>query len=64
MKVKVDKGPATALGLCACGDRFLALSRLGALERLARHERIMHPDDRHARALLAQHRKQLAAPVQ
>lgn len=61
MKVRVDVSAKTCLGLCECGHRFLAVSHVRALERLAQHEQSAHPEDRHARAALAMWRKRHAA---
>lgn len=63
MKVKVDKGSSTCLGVCACGDRFLAMSHERALQRLVQHEQAVHPTDRHARAAMASWAKRHAADL-
>lgn len=60
MRYRVDAGdPAAgvAVGLCECGRRYLAFDRIGCLARLAAHEKIHHPADKHARAGLAQARR-------
>jgi len=56
MKVRVDASQRTFLGLCACGHRYLALSRVRALERLAEHEERSHAGEHHARDALAHYR--------
>lgn len=61
MRVKVDKGGSTCLGLCACGHRFLATTHERALQRLVQHEQDVHPSDRHARAALASWARRHAA---
>lgn len=60
MKIKVDVSRRSAVGVCACGSRFLALSHERALERLAAHEQRAHPGDKHARQALIQFRKRHA----
>ena len=56
MKYRIDQGDPAAgvvVALCACGCRFLAFNRAGALARLAAHESIHHPADKHVRTKLA-----------
>lgn len=60
MKYTIDKGaPHTniAIGICDCGARFLAMNADDARERLAMHERNVHPDDRDARPAARRQRK-------
>ena len=52
MKRHVDSSSRTHCAICSCGWRGLGLSRMAALSRAADHERVVHPGDRHARALL------------
>lgn len=61
MNVRVDVGACTALAVCACGWRGLALTHEDALVMACGHERAVHPDDRHARAALAAWRARHAA---
>ena len=61
MRVRVDFGGRTFLGVCECTRRYLAMSHERALERLADHEREVHPGDNHARSALAAYRKRQAA---
>lgn len=48
MKYSIDASEShcnIAIGICSdCGARFIAMSRLGALERLAMHEKDRHAD--------------------
>lgn len=56
MKYRIDQGDPAAgvvVALCACGCRFLAFNRTGALLRLAAHEASHHPADKHVRTKLA-----------
>ena len=56
MKYRIDQGDPAAgvvVALCACGCRFLAFNRDGALVRLAAHEASHHPADKHVRTKLA-----------
>lgn len=53
MNYRIDTTPTTAVALCACGSRFLALSRPAALARLAEHERVWHPADKDVRTKCA-----------
>lgn len=53
MKVKVDKSAHSAVAVCGCGWRGLAVSHEQALRRAVSHEQSQHPKDRHARAALA-----------
>lgn len=52
MRSWVDESSCSALGMCACGGRFLAVSYTQALRRLAQHEETAHPGDYHARDML------------
>lgn len=54
MKYRIDQGEPgqVALGICACGQRFLALDRAAALARLGVHEAVWHPADKNVRAKL------------
>ena len=54
MKYRVDQGKPdqVALGICECGQRFLALDRQAALTRLALHEAVWHPHDKNVRSRL------------
>lgn len=61
MKYRVDASERTYLAVCTCGARFLALTRLQSLVRLAHHEREYHPADKHARAGLANHNRRAAS---
>lgn len=60
MRFKVDVSKSSAVGVCACGHRFLALSHERALERLAEHERRTHPGHKHASEALRNYRKRHA----
>lgn len=51
MRTKVDNSSSSALAICACGARFLAVNRTAALRRAAQHEETAHPGDRNARDL-------------
>lgn len=65
MKYRIDQGDPAAgvvVALCACGSRFLAFNRAGALVRLAAHERGHHPADKNARADLAKLRRAERTP--
>jgi len=55
MKYRIDQGDhdQVALGICECGQRFLALDRPTALARLGLHEAIWHPADKNVRAKLS-----------
>jgi len=59
MKYRIDQGDPdqVALGICECGQRFLALDRPTALARLGLHEAIWHPADKNVRANLAKLRR-------
>ena len=57
MRTKVDRSPESSVVLCACGWRDIARNRMGALLKAAEHERVMHPRDTHARAMLHQLRR-------
>lgn len=55
MKYQIDVSAPhcnLALAVCSCGSRFLAVSELAALDRLAAHERQIHPNDRNVRDAL------------
>lgn len=52
MRLKVDQSAASAVVVCGCGWRAIALDRHRALELAAEHERQVHPRDMHARAML------------
>lgn len=65
MKYRVDQGDpdaGVAVGICACGRRFLAFDRVGCLERLAAHEKVHHPAAKDARVGLAQARRARNTP--
>jgi len=53
MRVKVDVSECTAVAVCRCGWRGLAVTHRQALVRAVAHEQLQHPEDRHARAALA-----------
>jgi DNA-binding IclR family transcriptional regulator len=57
MRVRVDVGHRTYLGLCGCGARVLAFTHQEALEQLAAHERLAHEGEQHARDALRQYRE-------
>lgn len=60
MKYLIDAGDPSsrvALACCACGARFLAVSREAALIRIAAHETMIHPHDHQARAALQKYRQ-------
>lgn len=63
MNVRVDVGACTALAVCGCGWRGLALTHDEALVMACGHERAVHPEDRHARAALAMLRKRASRTV-
>lgn len=54
MRYRIDQGArhCVALGLCACGQRFLGTDRAQALRRLAIHEAQAHPRDTNVRSKL------------
>lgn len=65
MKYRVDRGDpnsGVAVGLCSCGNRFLAFDQIGCMRRLADHEKVHHPGDKDARAGLAQALRRAADP--
>lgn len=55
MRTTVDESSCSALGLCECGSRFLAVTYTQARRRLAQHEETAHPSDKHARDALRKH---------
>lgn len=60
MKYTIDEGAAhsnIAIGICECGARFLAMNADDARERLAMHERNVHPKDFAARDSARRRRK-------
>lgn len=59
MRTTVDESSCSALGLCECGSRFLAVTYTQARRRLAQHEETAHPSDKHARDALRKHLEHL-----
>lgn len=61
MKTTTDVTEHSAVAVCACGNRYLALTEERALERAVQHEVTSHPGDKHARNKLAHLRRKVSA---
>lgn len=49
MKYRIDSSPASALGICECGERVIGVDRPEARRLLAAHEARSHPGEYNAR---------------